>query len=543
MTRLIDNLTDSLTNEKREGRSWWTASRGVSGPLQTFSAKARSYGVGAVILTIAAAIRLYRLGDVDPWIDEGFCLRMTEFSYFDIWDKTAQDTHPPLYFWLLKLWQSIFGESIESARLMSVVLGTLTVLFSWLFARELTATEEARRDSNAWLAATIIALSPMHIHWASQVRMYVLLTTLSAAAAWLLVRVLKQSECCYGIWLLFAFLASSLVYTHVYGIFTVAALYGYTAGFLIVHRLARNHLWPCIVSMFAVYQVCSPWLLVLLEQQSRVRESFWIQPLTWESLGKAVFDQFYPTSSVSDAFPAAFKVAESALIGQCLLQLIVILLLGLCLSRRRFDGLLICLISIPMAISVGLSIAMRNIILGRYLIAVGLFVLVSIALVIARIPNRHFRTATGVFFVAVTVLLSSAHIYARKAAADSPALSVAVREYEKLRNKDEPIVVADPVLFLSVRPLANRPDSLRAFGSLGQHPFYLGTAVMSDLDFIDSSGVDALPRDWVWTLASIKGGRRRHVQLSSNWQLQAEKTFTKPNEKLILRLFRRRNGT
>ena len=78
MTRLIDNLTDSLTNEKREGRSWWTASRGVSGPLQTFSAKARSYGVGAVILTIAAAIRLYRLGDVDPWIDEGFCLRMTK---------------------------------------------------------------------------------------------------------------------------------------------------------------------------------------------------------------------------------------------------------------------------------------------------------------------------------------------------------------------------------------------------------------------------------------------------------------------------------
>lgn len=497
------------------------------------------------VMGLAMALRLFRIGEVDVWIDEGFCLRMAEFSFVEIWERTAQDTHPPLYYWLLKCWQFSFGDAVSAARTLSALLGTGTVAFVWLFVRKIDDDRNRQRFDAATFAALLVALSPMHIHWSSQVRMYVLTTFLAAAMSWQLVRTLRRTDQTVRSWILISALATALVYTHVYGIFSVSALYLYAicsslfSGKAEVTSSRMNQVWPVLVSSFFVYQLCSPWIIVLLEQQSRVRASFWIPPLTWELLGESLFDQFHPQYSVSDAFLPVFRVSTAATIGQWILQAAVLILVFLVASHRRFDGYLIAGLAVPIVISIGLSISIRNIILGRYLIIAGMFLLIVLAVSVSRIKISSIRWSVQLFALSAIGFLCVRQLEARSFAASMPALQNAVREYERLRNSNEPLVVADPVLFLSTRPSVSQFDTIHTFGSRTRFPYYIGTAAMTDSDFLNGEALDSSQEEWVWTLASQKWNRSRDVSIGTNWQLEAERVFDKGHEKLTLRLFRR----
>ncbi|MFN8454367.1 MAG: glycosyltransferase family 39 protein [Anaerolineae bacterium] len=131
---------------------------------------------------MAAAVRFYNLSGPSLWADEGNSAAMAQHSFIEIAQRTAFDIHPPLYYWLLKIWIAVVGDSEIGLRSLSVILGVGTVyLIAVLGARLFT-------QRVGLIAAFIAALSPLQVYYSQEARMYMLLTflsTLTVLAAYL----------------------------------------------------------------------------------------------------------------------------------------------------------------------------------------------------------------------------------------------------------------------------------------------------------------------------------------------------------------------
>jgi len=80
------------------------------------------------------------------------------------------DQHPPLYYTLLHFWIKLTGDNPGDVRMLSAILGTLTIPVMFLLGRRLMGT------TVGLLAALILALSPFHVRFAQETRMYTTLT-------------------------------------------------------------------------------------------------------------------------------------------------------------------------------------------------------------------------------------------------------------------------------------------------------------------------------------------------------------------------------
>lgn len=121
----------------------------------------------------AAFLRFYRLDGQSLWSDEGNSVALTRHSFADIAQRTAFDIHPPLYYWLLKLWTIPFGDSEIAVRSLSAVLGVGLVILTWRLGTRLFNQQIGGG------AALLAAISPFQIYYAQEARMYMLLTVLA----------------------------------------------------------------------------------------------------------------------------------------------------------------------------------------------------------------------------------------------------------------------------------------------------------------------------------------------------------------------------
>src|SRR5690349_16108091 len=81
----------------------------------------------AAIFLSALALRLYAIDAQSLWSDEGSTIALSSRSFEQIFRDTAQDVHPPLYYWILHAWMDLVGSSVFAVRSPSVVCGALTV--------------------------------------------------------------------------------------------------------------------------------------------------------------------------------------------------------------------------------------------------------------------------------------------------------------------------------------------------------------------------------------------------------------------------------
>lgn len=100
---------------------------------------------------------------------------------------TEDPQHPPLYFLMARYWMQGFGSSMIASRALPTILGLLGLPLMWLLASELFNSSLV-----AWLATTLLALSPYDILFAQTARQYSLLTTVIIGSSWLLLRCVRQ---------------------------------------------------------------------------------------------------------------------------------------------------------------------------------------------------------------------------------------------------------------------------------------------------------------------------------------------------------------
>lgn len=146
---------------------------------------ARASLLVAGITTLALALRLFRLTFQPLWADEGYSIYFANLDLLSLTAATAADIHPPLYYYLLKLWMALFGPGEAAVRLLSVLIGVLTIPLVYVLARRLLG------EPAALLSALLLALSPLHIYFSQEVRMYALAGLLATASTLLMVQVME----------------------------------------------------------------------------------------------------------------------------------------------------------------------------------------------------------------------------------------------------------------------------------------------------------------------------------------------------------------
>lgn len=122
----------------------------------------------AAVVTLAFGLRLYRYDALSLWLDEGFTIVFARLPWPAVLGLQGQyDVHPPLYYLLVKLISTVAPE-VGAGRLLSVLAGTATVGVVYALAARLAGR------AAALCAGLILAVSPLHLWYSQEARMYAL---------------------------------------------------------------------------------------------------------------------------------------------------------------------------------------------------------------------------------------------------------------------------------------------------------------------------------------------------------------------------------
>jgi hypothetical protein len=250
---------------------------------------------------VAAILRGACIADKSLWIDEVFSLWISGQDLDVIWQKTASlDLHPPLYYTILHFWLSL-GDSETAVRSLSAVLGILTVPIVYLIGRHVGS------PALGLIAAALFVVSPLHLYYAQQARMYTMLTFFAAMSILCLLRVLDEFKLIRRRWpgrWWFGFVGSTtlVLLSHNTGVLEPASIALFVVllainrarriGLRGVSTAAHAHLRQDLFTgalgaatgLTAVLVCWLPWLPIFLSQAQRVDAEFWLSRPTLTTL-------------------------------------------------------------------------------------------------------------------------------------------------------------------------------------------------------------------------------------------------------------------
>jgi 4-amino-4-deoxy-L-arabinose transferase-like glycosyltransferase len=139
------------------------------------------------VLVLAFLLRLIA-SNQSLWLDEATsALVARDYSWNEIINQfLPSDFHPPLYYFVLKIWSSVFGTSELGLRSLSIFLGTLTVYGVYLIGNKIKGNAVGN------MAALLLATSSLHIYYSHEARMYVMSTALVTFAVYYFLKLQKK---------------------------------------------------------------------------------------------------------------------------------------------------------------------------------------------------------------------------------------------------------------------------------------------------------------------------------------------------------------
>jgi mannosyltransferase len=147
----------------------------------------------AASLLLAAFLRFFQLDASSLWNDEGNSWAMLSRSFGEIAAAAAADIHPPGYYWLLKTWSLLAGNSAAAMRSLSAILGVLLVALVAAVALRSAQNDASWRWFPA-LATFLAAVNPFQIYYSQEARMYMLLAVEATGVFWALLWMMDAGE-------------------------------------------------------------------------------------------------------------------------------------------------------------------------------------------------------------------------------------------------------------------------------------------------------------------------------------------------------------
>jgi len=229
------------------------------------------------ILTFSAAVGLYvapriwSLWAPRLWGDEIFTFSLSLGSWVTLIKRAGLDmAHPPLFYFLLKLWIYVAGSSVPGLRVLTITFSIATLVSLIALARQLEF-----RVPVIILTLTLMAVNNYLIVYSYYLRAYSLLLFFALSSQALFVMFLRARAGKQTRTLVFLTLVNILfVYTHYFAWLVVAA------EWLWVLVMDRRHLRQFTFSTVIVVLCFLPWVGVIAYVSTQVSYTF-IDQITW----------------------------------------------------------------------------------------------------------------------------------------------------------------------------------------------------------------------------------------------------------------------
>ncbi len=303
-----------------------------------------------LILVLAAALgfRLFHLGQRAVWFDEANSLLVARATPAEIVDAAHDDVHSALYYLILHFWQSVItGET--GARMLSVLAAVATVATVYFLGARLGGPVAGL------VSAGLLGLSPLHVWYSQEIRMYSVQTLLICLSFLFLLKAMRERwGNSWRIYIVCTTLAIYLQYTSIFAILAQGL-------FVIICRRKDPRTLRCwLLSQCAVALLFVPCLSLLFWQTTRVTGRSWIQPLEFRQvLG---FISLFSGAYLGDARPRTVSVLVT-------MMALVAAILILCRERenRETACLLTLWFSLPIILLLVISLR-QNLFLPRTLV-------------------------------------------------------------------------------------------------------------------------------------------------------------------------------
>lgn len=384
-THLGRNIVDSVTDRYDEN---------PFRPTHTLKGLHRQVLLGLILLA-GLAVRLPDIGSQSLWNDEIYSIAVRGSQSLPDLLVVPQDPHPPLYYALLRTWMQVFGSSPLAARSFSLVCSLLSVYVGYLLATRLFD------DRTGLVLAGLLAVSVFHVHFGRTARMYSLfvLTTVVSWYGLLDVRTgTSLQRAGYGV------STAAVLYTHVFGVFVVAAQWLYLAittpqsG---TRRPEREAMLGTGILSLPLAYLLGQVLYRLVTQTGPAID--WIPAPSVDLLSRMVL----LVAGNPEIYPILAETAQTRFIAVGVATMFLIAVgfsvfsydreSGFTLSPPRPSGQMFALAVVPTLGPLLVSVLYRPVLVPRYTIpaTVGIYVLVAKG--VTNVPNRAVRAVVLVF--------------------------------------------------------------------------------------------------------------------------------------------------
>jgi 4-amino-4-deoxy-L-arabinose transferase-like glycosyltransferase len=377
-----------------------------------------------LIIFIGIFLRLYNLGKQSLWLDEAYSVTMAG-DLNKLWFEQIMDSNPPLYYSLLHFWIHICGKTEFAIRLLSLIFGIFLIPLIFFVGDSIF-------DKNTGIyAALLVAISPIHIYYSQEARMYSIMPFLSLFSFFLLYLGIIKRRNIY--WIAYAITTIFCLYTHNYGIFLLVS----EIWFFIFYRTKKKD----IMLEFMLSQICIliaylPRLPVLFKQIA-MNMNPWISLPNLHSLSST----FLHFSILSWRLP---------LTGPLLLILKVVVplfagifLIGILVSLKR-NIFLLAYIVIPLSLAFIISLKVPIYVPGRYDILVFPAFCLVIAAGLKGFKNKFLTALLLIIIILSTSVILYHYYFIFKKSNDR-----SVSEYIQMNMGKEDVLVATE---LSITP-------------------------------------------------------------------------------------------
>ena len=127
---------------------------------------------------VAVVVRFWTRSPM--WLDEALTVHIAQQPLGQITTALRHDGHPPLYYFLLHGWMSVFGTSDTAIRALAGIFGVLLLPAAWFAGRRVGGR------TVAWCTVVLLALMPYAVRYSTENRMYSMVMLL-ALVGWMLV--------------------------------------------------------------------------------------------------------------------------------------------------------------------------------------------------------------------------------------------------------------------------------------------------------------------------------------------------------------------
>lgn len=232
----------------------------------------------------------------DIWYDEVFSVGMSSHSYRDIIQITANDVHPPLYYFYLKTLHDICA--VFFPKVSEIIIFKLSSVLPavGIFVIGFTSIRKEFGRRNMGLFLFLFMAMPQLANYMVEIRMYSLASFFITLAFIMTIRIANEKGKQYINFIVLFLCGIFTAYTQYYACIAIIALYINLLIWILLKMDKRVYLKYWIVSVLCSIICYLPWLFVLKKQLEKVTENYWILPLTFRSLFGCIKYIFLPVS-------------------------------------------------------------------------------------------------------------------------------------------------------------------------------------------------------------------------------------------------------